>query len=41
MARTLGGHVAAHNRAMGGAVVTITLPLVAMTPKENTPHHGR
>ena len=40
VARTLGGRVTARNRALGGAVVTITLPLVAVTPKENTPDHG-
>lgn len=37
VARTLGGSVAARNRPEGGAVVTITLPLTAITlAKDNT-----
>ncbi len=35
VARTLGGSVAARNRAEGGAVVTITLPLSAITLDED------
>ena len=35
VARTLGGSVAARNRAEGGAVVTITLPLAAITLDED------
>ena len=35
VARTLGGSVAARNRAEGGAVVTITLPMAAITLDED------
>jgi two-component system sensor histidine kinase RegB len=34
VARTLGGSVVAHNRAGGGAVVRVTLPLAAITLEE-------
>ena len=39
VARTLGGSVQARNREGGGAMVTITLPLAAITLQEE--HHGR
>lgn len=38
VARTLGGDVAARNRAEGGAEVTMTLPLAAIALEENLPH---
>ena len=38
VARTIGGSVAAHNRAEGGAQVTITLPLAAIALQESTTH---
>ncbi len=34
VARTLGGSVAAHNRPQGGAMVTMKLPLAAITLEE-------
>lgn len=34
VARTLGGHISARNRAQGGAEVLITLPLAALRPRE-------
>lgn len=40
VARTLGGQIAAHNVA-GGAEVTITLPLAALTPNEEDDDDGR
>jgi two-component system, sensor histidine kinase RegB len=36
VARTLHGSVSAHNRAEGGAIVTLTLPLEAITLEEST-----
>ena len=38
VARTLGGSVAAHNRPEGGASVTLTLPLAAITLGEEAAH---
>ena len=38
VARTLRGSVAARNRAQGGAVVTLTLPLQAIVLDENQTH---
>jgi two-component system sensor histidine kinase RegB len=35
VARTLGGRVEARNRPEGGAVVTLTLPLAAITLEED------
>lgn len=40
VARTLGGHIAAHN-VEGGAEVTITLPLAALMPQEDAKDNGR
>ncbi|WP_256734969.1 ATP-binding protein [Variovorax sp. dw_954] len=40
VARTLGGSVHAHNRAVGGAVVTISLPLAAITLEEDNFNEG-
>ncbi|WP_374568873.1 ATP-binding protein [Ideonella sp.] len=41
VARMLGGHITARNRAEGGAEVTISLPLSALMPAEWTPNeHG-
>ncbi|MCY1164491.1 Sensor histidine kinase RegB [compost metagenome] len=40
VARTLGGSVAARNRPEGGAVVTITLPLTAITLGKDAAHAG-
>ncbi|MED5618752.1 ATP-binding protein [Ideonella sp. BN130291] len=37
VARTLGGHVSAHNRPQRGAEVVITLPLAALMPAEWAP----
>jgi two-component system sensor histidine kinase RegB len=37
VARTLGGGIEAHNRAEGGAEVTITLPLASLMPPEWSP----
>jgi two-component system sensor histidine kinase RegB len=39
VARTLRGSVTARNRAEGGAIVTLTLPLAAITLEE-FPVHG-
>jgi two-component system sensor histidine kinase RegB len=36
VARTLHGSVSAHNRAEGGAIVTLTLPLESITLEEST-----
>ncbi len=36
VARTLHGSVSAHNRADGGAIVTLTLPLESITLEEST-----
>ena len=41
VARTLGGSVVAHNRAEGGAMVTITLPLAAIALQETDNHDDR
>jgi len=41
VARTLGGGVAARNREEGGAVVTLTLPLAALTLEEEGASDGR
>lgn len=40
VARTIGGSVKARNRSEGGAVVTITLPLAAITLDQEAPHAG-
>ena len=40
VARTLGGNVTAHNRAEGGALVEITLPLGAITMDEAAAYAG-
>jgi len=41
VARMLGGHIAVHNRAEGGADVTITLPLAALALDPRGHSHGR
>jgi two-component system, sensor histidine kinase RegB len=41
VARTLGGSVVAHNREEGGAMVTLTLPLAALTLEEEGASDGR
>jgi two-component system sensor histidine kinase RegB len=41
VARTLGGSVAARNREEGGAMVTLTLPLAAITLDEEGANDGR
>jgi two-component system, sensor histidine kinase RegB len=41
VARTLGGSVVAHNREAGGARVTLTLPLAAITLEEEGAGDGR
>jgi two-component system, sensor histidine kinase RegB len=41
VARTLGGSVVARNRAEGGAMVTLTLPLAAITLEEEGATDGR
>jgi two-component system sensor histidine kinase RegB len=40
VARTIGGRVAARNRSEGGAAVTITLPLAAITLDQEALHAG-
>ena len=37
VARTLGGRLEARNRETGGAAVTLTLPLMALLPRQSTP----
>ncbi|MGQ3050453.1 MAG: ATP-binding protein [Roseateles sp.] len=41
VARALGGHLEARNRAEGGAAVTLTLPLASLQPRQSPPDAAR